>query len=197
MAGAIIWNGNTITFPNAPDIWTLNKYVKDKSNHSSDGHQVKHHRYFLWRVHFGIKGVMTPQMEADLHTWWDYAMRGNTYALAFDSGKVLNTTCDADSLSGQAILNVLATTGAAAGDLMTITKADRTVEEVGMVSSTGSGTITLTGNLKNDFESGDTVRHYRYFPSVRSMDSGMPFDMQNEGGSNFLELGHTAEEALS
>ena len=65
MAGAIIWDGNTLMIPDVPEIWTVNKVAKNVGGKSMGGVKVTHHRYYLWRAAIGIKGVLTPQMEAD------------------------------------------------------------------------------------------------------------------------------------
>ena len=198
MAGALLWNGNTVTFPNPPTAWTPNKIVADKSAHSAGGQQVKHHRFYLWRLHLLLSGPFTEQLESDLWTWWDYALRGNVFGVAFDSTKVLDTTLDASVASGQKRVYLTATTGIVSGDMVVITKADRTAEEVFVVDVVTPGAeVSSTENLKNDFDPGDAVRPFLYFPRVRSMATNTPLEMEEEGTTNYMSLNMVVEEALA
>lgn len=62
----------------------------------------------------------------------------------------LETTVDADSSSGQKVLNVTATTNAAIGRAVIIAAADATREEIGRIVSISAGaSVTLARNLVN------------------------------------------------
>lgn len=87
------------------------------------------------------------------------ALSDDAYAIdALDVvyGKVLTTTVDATSASGQKVLNVASTTNFAPGDMVLIRQG--TQQEIGVVDTVQAGvSLTLEANLAYTYTSGATV----------------------------------------
>jgi len=198
MASSIIWGGNTLVLPRTFGAWTPDLAEENVTRQSADGHKVTYHRHYLWRVHVVLQGPLPPQTEADLYTWWAWAMQGNHYGVALDSGKVLDTTLDGAANSGQKVVPLASTSGVAAGDLLLLTTADRGYFEVIVVDSVTAGvSVTATENLKQSFAANDTCRHFYYLPRAVAIDRNTPLQIDSEGTANVLVLDHAFEEDLA
>jgi len=122
--------------------------------------------------------------------WFSYAIRGVPFSVAMDTSNVANTTLSAAggcSESNPNNLQVTSATGISTGDRLFVRSANRFYYEDIKVANLVSTTITTDWGLMNDYDSGDTIRHYRYFPSMFLDD----LQELNAGRTNALDL--TAE----
>lgn len=196
MAGQIIWNSNTITFPRPPTAWTPITYVTRAETRSADGHKAVHFRSSIWRATVKLEGPLAVSVERDLWNWWSWAMRGEVFAVAYNSTKAANTTLDGAVAS--ATIPLTATTSIAAGDILLLEKADKSYYEIVVVASVDDGvSATATANLVNAFTTGDTCRHFYYMPSCTALDDDCPIKIESESDTNYFSLSVVIEEALA
>ena len=195
---SIVWNGITLSLPRVASAWTHDIAEDRVESMAADGHRNSHHRGYLWRVHFLLKGPLEDTVERDLWNWWAWAMMGNYYAVAFDSTKTLNTTLDDAAAASQKNVPLTATTTAASGDLMIMTKADRSYYELFKVDTVDAGVkLVSTTNLCRAFAAGDSCRHLQYLPRVVSLDRDPPISVEGKGRDNSVYLDHVFEEDLA
>jgi len=135
---------------------------------------------------FGIiEGVFDAKFQEDvfrqLWGWWSWARQGQEWSFAMDSSDVANTTLDSAAAAAQAVVPLTATTNLAADDICLIRAEDEDneFEAVKILSVSAGVSVTLTEDLAFSYSSGDTFRHFEYFPAVISMDS--EFDPEREG----------------
>lgn len=106
-------------------------------------------------------------------------------------GTRLETTVDADSASGQKVLNVTATTNAVVGRQVIIAAGDGSLEEVGTIASIQAGdSITLQENLVGTHTSaaGNTVEECVSKPFAISRLPDAALLIVNQDGSNACEF---------
>jgi len=107
-----------------------------------------------------------------LIAWWSWARQGKAWSFAMDSTNIANTTLDDSAASGQKTIPLTATTALTAGDECIIKAADDDEYEIVIIASVSSGvSVTATDNLNYTYASGDTFRHFEYYPSVISTDT--------------------------
>ncbi len=106
-------------------------------------------------------------------------------------GTRLETTVDADSASGQKVLNVTATTNAVVGRPVIIAAGDSSLEEVGIIASIQAGvSITLQDNLVNTHTAaaGNSVEEYISKPFTIAGLPDAALEIENLDGSNACEI---------
>ena len=104
----------------------------------------------------------------DLVGFWSYVSRGNSFSLAMDTGQVGNTTLDGAAASGQKDIPLTATTAFSQNEYCLIRQAAKNGQyEVVQVGSKDVNKVVAAANLQFTYASGDTFRHFRYYPSVK------------------------------
>jgi len=107
-----------------------------------------------------------------LIAWWSWARQGKPWSFTMDSTNIANTTLDGAAASGQKTIPLLATTNLTVGDECIIKASDDDEFEIVVIASVSAGvSVTATDNLNFTYATGDTFRHFEYYPSVITTDS--------------------------
>lgn len=197
MGLTIVWDGNTLALTRPPTAFVVDLDTDRQDADTADGHRVSHLRRSIWIVDFAYAGPLTLQEEADLWTWWSWAAAGGEFSVARSGTEVASTTLDATAASGQKVVPVTATTGFATGQMVVVTKEDRSYYEVGVIDTVLAGvSVTLTANLKQDFAEDDVLRHYYYLPLVTSYNAKCPIRIDGAGSTNHTSMAVSVNEVL-
>jgi len=102
-----------------------------------------------------------------LIAWHAWAEQGKVFSFAMDTSLTVNTTLDGAAAAAQKVIPLTATTGLTVDDVCFIRSADRTKYEIGVINSISAGvSVTMDDNLIYTYASGDTFRHWHYWPEV-------------------------------
>lgn len=116
-----------------------------------------------------------------LIAFWAWAEQGQAFSFAMDSADLCNTTLDDAAVAGQKNVPLTATTYLTAADVCLIRSADRTKYEIVIPASVDSGVkIVATDNLIYTYASGDTFKHWEYWPSL-VLPQGETFNPRKDG----------------
>lgn len=112
------------------------------------------------------------------HAW---AEKGKSFSFAFDSSLVGNTTLDAAAASGQKVIPLTATAAFSVGDIGFIRTANLQDYELVDIDVVNAGaSVEATDNLYYTYASGDTFRHWKYWPDL-VLPAGERFNPPKEG----------------
>ena len=125
--------------------------------------------YDLERISFSI--TFTEAIYFDLLAFWSWACRGNVFSLAMDSTQVGNTTLDGAAASAQKNVPLTATAAFSAGEYCIIKQAAVNGQfEIVEIDSVDAGVkIVTVADLKFTYASGDSFRHFKYYPELKLM----------------------------
>lgn len=108
-----------------------------------------------------------------LLAWWSWARQGKLWAFTMDSTKTGNTTLDGGAASGQKVIPLIATTAFTAADICLLKREDLDDSyEVIVIASVSAGvSVTAVDNLKFNYASGDSFKHFDYWPELVTLDN--------------------------
>lgn len=102
-----------------------------------------------------------------LIAWQAWAEQGKAFSFAMDSSLTVDTTLDAAAAAAQTTIPLTATAGLSVDDVCFIRSADRTKYEICVIASISAGvSVVVDDNLIYTYASGDTFRHWHYWPDV-------------------------------
>ncbi len=191
MAIRIIWNSNNIDLKiDDPSIEVPFKN-ESKVNRAASGKTETINIY-----NFGepimFNAIFSETVYRKLIAFWSWAEQGNVFSFNMDSDNVGNTTLDGAAAAGQKNIPLAATAAVASTDIGIIRSADRTKYEIVVVASVDAGVkVVATDNLYLTYASGDTFRHWHYWPAL-ILPEGEVFNPTKQQGNyfftfNFLE----------
>jgi hypothetical protein len=169
MTARITWNGNNIDFILDDDGTIQNTMKKDNVNEAMSGAVETVTLFKRGQINCG--GFFSEDDYIYLWlAWWQWASSGKTFSFASDSSNTASTTLDGAAASGQKVIPLTSTSGLAVGDNCFVKAADNLYEAEGIkIASISAGvSVTAESNLLNSYASGDTFKHYGYWPSVRT-----------------------------
>jgi hypothetical protein len=176
-----IWNANNLDFPDMLSQGTAFRRKSMRSYSFSDGKiaaVARKNTFFEARIVLARFSDAT--FEAALNAWWAWAVAGNQYAFALDSGKVYNSVNGVQVNPGDTTVTVGSTSGVTAGDTMLIMSSLGLADIHKFVVSgllTAPPRIQFTGfPSKFTFPTGSIVRHAEYFPKLVALDDDFPVE---------------------
>lgn len=192
----IVWNGNTLDFPNP-----LTGYRASRPSRRfvamSDGkvHETSLRTTFD-DVRIRLANFDDVDFEADIVAWWAWARAGNQYAFALDSTDTVDTTLDGAAASGQKVIPLTATAGIVVGNKYKIRQAIGNDEEIVHVASIIAGvSVTARDNLKYTFASADIFRTRGYFPKMIAAPAETELPVTENPGLTFTLEHRMVEDA--
>jgi len=102
-----------------------------------------------------------------LIAWQAWAEQGKAFSFAMDSTLTKDTTLDAAAAAAQKVIPLTSTADLSVDDVCFIRSADRTKYEIVVIASISAGvSVTVDDNLIYAYASGDTFRHWHYWPDL-------------------------------
>jgi hypothetical protein len=113
----------------------------------------------LWRIEWPV--IEDAAVRTELENFWSWAVQGNTWTLALDSTKTVNTTFSGAEAAGQTVLSITLLTGITNAQVYKI--CDGPNYELVTVSTSGGGTVTVVSAINLAYGSGAIFRDRFYF----------------------------------
>ena len=118
-------------------------------------HKVSFNCFFNWDTYRALLA------------WFSWARTGQTFSFAVDTDYTSNTTLDDAAASGQKVVPLTSTSGFAIYDTCYIKSADGSNYETLRLAGVSAGvSVTSATDLIYSYSSGDTCRHFEYYPSL-------------------------------
>lgn len=187
----ITWNGNNLDLEDLSD-YRSSRGKNAITSRAENGQSYTYVHEAFDIVEVGIDSFNSTATRNALVAWWAWASQGKSYSFALDSARTVNTTLSGGASAGATSCTVNSTAGVAANRTYLIRDTDGIEEEVVVVSSVSSSTVTFsTTPLKYAYSTGATFRDPDYFPKLESVDEAFPV-IENPGLT--FTLRHTARE---
>ena len=170
MAHRIIYNSQTIDVSVAGDGLRRSLFQERSQNRAGSGNVKTVDQYGIQEL--GIKARFDFDTYRQLFAWWSWARQGKVFSFNLDSSKTGNTTLDGTAAAGQKTIPLTATGSFSVGDYCLIRAEDNDDEyEIIEIDSIVAGvSIDAVDDLIFNYLSGDTFRHWKYWPYVISLD---------------------------
>lgn len=171
---AIVWNGNTLSFPHAPTLYRATPRT-DRAVERSAG--VVHATGLVSHydeLNVGFDNFEDAQFAADVVAFWSWARRGNQYAFALDTADMVDLDLSGAAAAGQKDIPLADTSSVVVGRRYRLREEVGGEEEIVQVASvTVNVKAVAVNNLKFSYSTGDQFRSPDYFPKMISMDSDL------------------------
>ena len=166
MAIRIIFNSNNVDLTiDEPSIQRGFK-VEGNVNRAASG-KTETINIYNWGEPVIFSAIFSEAVYRQLIAFWAWAEQGNVFSFNMDSDNVGNTTFDGGAAAAQKVCPVAATAAFATSDVVLVRTAARTSYEIGVIASISAGvSVTMTDNLYFTYASGDTMRHWDYYPAL-------------------------------
>lgn len=166
----IIWNGNSINFPNPLSQYRVMPATGDRVQDVSGGGVVNTNlRHTFDAVRLALDNFSDADFYYGMLAWWSWAVQGKQFAFALDSADKVDTTLAASAGVGAVTLTVLHDAGFTNGRRYRIRRIGEPEQEFFTLTSHSSGspndTLTIPA-LKYSYPSGAIVRSVDYWPSM-------------------------------
>lgn len=194
MAHRIIYNTQTIDILVAGDGLSRPLFQERSQSRSGSGKIETIAQYGIQELE--IKARFNSDVYRQLFGWWSWARQGKVFSFNLDSDNTGNTTLDGDAAAGQKVIPLTDMTSFVTDDICLIRAEDNDDEyEIVEVASTVLGvSVTAKDNLVHSYASGDTFRHWRYWPQLVSLDK--EFNPKLIPGTDYYEHVFTFAEKL-
>ena len=174
MAAVLVYDGTTLTLE-APSGWrsarTRRRAVFRSEAGVSSTAVLEHYD----SVQIEIDSFGDQSHYDGLIRWWSWAAEGRSYAVALDSGDMVDTTLFSSASGGATSIVVTSATGITASRRYKIRDADGAREEIVTVGSGyTSGTTIPISALKWARSAGAIIRSIDYYPAMETDDSEFP-----------------------
>jgi len=170
----IVWDGNTLSFPNPLTGYDARRRTTRNLTFSHGGIPATSLRNLFDEVFVALERFTDETFRADLYAWWAWAARGKPYAFALDSTNKVDELFTTAVAAGGVFWNIGTTAGVNVGQRYLLRQVNGTNEEIIEVQAKGATSIIPTTNVKYSYAIGDIFRSRDYFPAVVSIDNDLP-----------------------
>lgn len=165
----LTYNSNNIDLNIGNSGIRINPMHNQRVNKSSSGIIETFNMHGIEEIRFDT--VFQQTVYNQLYTFfWSWMRLGKAFSFTMDFARAFDTTLDG-TVSG-AVVPLTSTAGISVGEQYVIIADGNAEREIIEVQSVSAGvSVTATASLANSFVDGDVLRHWQYYPALKSIDN--------------------------